>query len=203
MDLFARFNRKKIDNRQVDTLIGLCKGVVADGVVNQDEADALRTWLIHARSVIDNPMVANLLTRVDAMLVDGRLDPDESADLLGVLRGIAGTEVVVGELQKPSTLPLDQPPPAVVFPGKMFVFTGTCAFGTRAECTAATVAHGGVVHGTITKHTDFLVLGTYVTDSWIHETYGRKIEKAMQYRDDGLPLAIVGESQWVAAGGLA
>jgi len=35
-----------------------------------------------------------------------------------------------------------------------------------------------------------ICLGTYVTDSWIHESYGRKIEKAMRYRDEGVPLSI-------------
>ncbi|WP_324997679.1 hypothetical protein [Salinisphaera sp.] len=44
------------------------------------------------------------------------------------------------------------------------------------------------------------MLGTYVTDSWAHETYGRKIEKAMAYRDDGLPLVIITEQAWADAG---
>lgn len=39
MDLFTKFNRKNIDDRQIDTLIGISKGLVADGKVNQSEAD--------------------------------------------------------------------------------------------------------------------------------------------------------------------
>ena len=37
MDLFTRFNRKNIDDRQIDTLIGIRKGLIADGKVNQAE----------------------------------------------------------------------------------------------------------------------------------------------------------------------
>ena len=44
-DPFVKFRHPEVAERQIDTLIGLCKGVVADGVVNQDEAEFLRDWL--------------------------------------------------------------------------------------------------------------------------------------------------------------
>lgn len=80
------------------------------------------------------------------------------------------------------------------------MFTGTCAYGTRAQCHQATEALGGSVATSIKKSVNYLVLGTYVTDSWAHETYGRKIEKAMMYREQGVPLAIVTEEHWANAG---
>ena len=43
MDLFTRFNRKNIDDRQIDTLIGISKALIADGKVNQAEAEFLMT----------------------------------------------------------------------------------------------------------------------------------------------------------------
>jgi len=55
----------------------------------------------------------------------------------------------------------------------------------------------------VTKKLNYLVLGSYVTDSWAHETFGRKIEKAMDYRDSGVPLAIITEEHWAKCGGLA
>ena len=46
---------------------------------------------------------------------------------------------------------------------------------------------------------DYLVLGVYVTPSWAHEAFGRKIEKAMYYRDErGRDIAIVSERHWMA-----
>ena len=39
-----------------------------------------------------------------------------------------------------------------------------------------------------------------VTDSWMHESYGRKIEKAMNYRAAGVPINIVTEERWAEAG---
>lgn len=202
MDIFTRFNRKSIDDRQIDTLIGLGKGLIADGKVEQSEAEALLSWLIQSRQATDNPVIVNLLAKIDAMLQDQVLDPDESAELLSVLRGLAGEPSQIGELAKTTSLPLNRPVPPVTFANKSFVFTGTCVFGTRRQCQDATAALGGIIAGGITKAVDYLVLGTYVTDSWAHETYGRKIEKAVKYREEGVPLAIVTEEHWANEGNL-
>jgi hypothetical protein len=61
---------------------------------------------------------------------------------------------------------------------------------------------GGVNAKSITKSLNYLVLGTYVTDSWAHENYGRKIEKAMVYRDKGVELVIITEEHWANAGNI-
>lgn len=51
-------------------------------------------------------------------------------------------------------------------------------------------AWGGIVAGSVNKRFNYLVISPYVTDSWAHESFGRKIEKAMEYRDSGIPLVI-------------
>jgi len=203
MDLFTKFNRKSIDDRQIDTLIGISKGLVADGKVEQSEAEFLLSWLIQARQNTDNPVIINLLNKVDSMLEDGVLDPDESAELLSILHKINGEPSEMGELAKTTSLPIDHPLPSVTFEGMEFLFTGTCAYGTRKQCQAAIDSLGGVNAKGVTKTLNYLVLGTYVTDSWVHETYGRKIEKAMQYREQGVPLVIITEEHWVNEGSLS
>jgi len=202
LDILTRFNRKAIDDRQIDTLIGISKGLLADGVVDQSEAEFLQTWLVQSRSATENPLILNLLQRVDAMLEDSVLDADESAELMGILRKISGEPSELGEIAKTSTLPVDDPLPEIHFDGYSFLFTGTCAFGTRRQCQEATESLGGKVSKGVNKSLQFLVLGTYVTDSWAHETFGRKIEKAIQYRANGVPLAIVTEEHWAESGRL-
>ena len=202
MDLFTRFNRKSIDDRQIDTLIGISKGLIADGVVNQSEAEYLMNWLVQSRQAGDNKIVCNLLEKVDSMLEDGILDTEESSELLGLLHKFAGEPSEFGELAKTTSLPLNNPVPPVTFQGKSFLFTGTCAFGTRKQCQEATKSLGGMNASSVTKLLNYLVLGTYVTDSWAHETYGRKIEKAVRYRDESVPLIIIAEEHWVDAGNL-
>ena len=46
------------------------------------------------------------------------------------------------------------------------------------------------------------MIGSYVTDSWKHQSFGNKIEKAVGYRDSNNPnLAIVSEDHWTSEGG--
>jgi NAD-dependent DNA ligase len=92
---------------------------------------------------------------------------------------------------------VDKPGPAITFEGNNFLFTGTCVYGTRKECQVAVEQLGGINAKSVTKNLNYLVLGTYVTDSWVHESYGRKIEKAMQYRGQGIPITIITEEHWI------
>ncbi|AHI32793.1 NAD-dependent DNA ligase [Marinobacter salarius] len=202
MDIFNKFNRKDIQDRQIDTLIGLSKGVSADGNVNQAEAEFLMSWLVQSRQSTDNPIIINLLQRVSAMLEDGVLDREESVELLEILQKISGDTSEIGELAKTSSLPVNDPLPEIEFNGSSFLFTGTCAFGTRKQCHEATESLGGTIAKGVNKNLNYLVLGTYVTDSWAHETFGRKIEKAIEYREKGLPVVILTEEHWLCSGGL-
>jgi NAD-dependent DNA ligase len=202
VDIFTRFNRKSIDDRQIDTLIGLSKGLTADGRIDNSEAEALLAWLIQARQCSDSPVIANLLGKVSVFLEDGILDEDEAKELLGVLQRVSGNPSAIGELAKTASLPVDDPLPEIEFGGRVFLFTGTCVFGTRKDCQQAIESLGGLNAKGVTKKLDYLILGTYVTDSWAHETYGRKIEKAMNYRSTGVPLVIVPEEHWIRCGKL-
>jgi NAD-dependent DNA ligase len=170
--------------------------------VNQSEAEFLLNWLAQSRQAIENPIVLNLLTKVDSMLEDGILDSEESKELLNLLHKITGEPSELGELAKTTSLPIDDPLQPIMFENRSFLFTGTCAFGTRSQCQEATHVLGGTNAKGVTKSLNYLVLGTYVTDSWIHENFGRKIEKAMEYRTNGVPLAIVTEEHWVNEGNL-
>lgn len=202
MDIFTKYNRKGIQDRQIDTLIGISKGIQADGYVNQAEAEFLLTWLQQSRQASDNPVIVNLLGKVTRMLEDGILDNEESKELLAILCKISGEPSAVGEVAKTSSLPLDDPMPPIVFDDRTFLFTGTCVFGSRRECQQQIEILGGINARGVSKSLDYLVLGTYVTDSWVHESFGRKIEKAVEYRDAGVPIVIMSEEQWLEAGGI-
>lgn len=43
---------------------------------------------------------------------------------------------------------------------------------------------------------DYLVLGPLVTPSWAHTSFGRKIEKAIDYQRRGCLIEIIDESGW-------
>ena len=192
-------NTKPMADRQIDQLIGLAQGILADGIVNQAEAEVLQSWLrLNHRT--DNPYVSRLLDQVERVLADGVLDEDEGRELRDALISWTGGGGTDGEDSTTASLPLDPDPRAVRIAGNIFVFTGTGVFGTRKMMQDATVRAGGAVERNITMRTNFVVLGTYVTPAWVHQSFGRKIEKAMEYRDQkGTGVRIVHEEDWAQA----
>ena len=200
-DRYEIYNRRNIQDRQVDTLIGLSKAFIADRVVNQAEAECLHAWLVQS-SASKNHIIMNLLSKVAPMMEDGELDAEESAELFNLLQKFSGGEAKSDEVFKTTRLPVCSPAPKINFQGSNFLFTGTCAFGTRQQCQGVIERLGGINITSVTRKLDYLILGDYVTSSWAHETFGRKIEKAMQYRDAGIPLSIVTEEHWLTEAGL-
>lgn len=84
----------------------------------------------------------------------------------------------------------------LVWRRSIFVFTGKFAFGPRAECQRQAVARGGLCEENVTQRTTYLIIGTFGSRDWVHTPFGRKIEKAVKYREAGLGVAIVAEEHW-------
>jgi NAD-dependent DNA ligase len=182
--------------------MAVCKSVTIPGMTghvrrntqNQAEAQFLQSWLVKNADIAEKWPANVMLARIDEMLADGVLDDDEQGELVKLLMDVAG--IHVGEEKTASTLPLCDPAPDLEFVGRRFVLTGKFASGTRKECEAMVVAVGGSVAKNVTKDTDVVVVGELVSDSWIHESYGRKIEKAVELRDSGGRVSIVSEEHW-------
>ncbi|APR05670.1 BRCT domain-containing protein [Thauera chlorobenzoica] len=187
----------RIVKRQIDELVGLAKGALLDGVVEQNEAEGILGWLDANADCLDTWPASVLYDRLRAMLADGVLDVDEAGELLGLLMQIAAP-AGVGVAAVPSTLPLTAPAPEILYTGRSFCFTGVFEFGSRAECHEAVMARGGEPAKGVTKKLNYLVIGSVGSECWRHSSFGTKIMKAAQYCEDGAGIAIVSEAHWVA-----
>lgn len=192
---YNRVGGERIESRQIDELIGLCRGMAADGAINQLEAEFLQKWLAANMAISGQPVIQTLYRRVSEVLADGRLADDEAKDLLSTLDQLSSRDFEHGEVLKSSDLPLCDPAPNLVFEGQLYCFTGTFNFGRRAACEDAVLAKGAQC-GSLTRKTDVLVVGIYATESWKHSSFGNKIIKACEMRDAGVPISIVSESHW-------
>jgi len=194
---YNRVGGERISSRQIDELIGLARGIAADGTLNQAEAEFLQKWLAVNADVSGHPIVRTLYDRVNEALRNGTLDDEESADLLQTLNAFSDRNFELGEVLKSTTLPLCHPAPPLRFASTTYCFTGTFNYGQRKFCEAAVVERGGTC-ASLSQKTDVLVIGLYATESWKHSSFGNKILKAAEMRDAGLPIAIVSEEHWTA-----
>lgn len=188
---------KRLIQRDIDQLLGICEFSLQDGHIDQGEAEAILFWLKTHSTCLDTWPANVLFDRLSAMLADGQLDDEEQGEILSTIMSISKPRQTSGEFA-PTTLPVDDPAPAIIFENRSFCFTGVFDYGRRAECVDAITALGGKEATGITKKLNYLVIGNIGSDAWRHTSFGSKIAKAMEYRDSGVPIAIVSESYWVS-----
>ncbi len=193
----SSINAGRREDRDLMEMLGLVKGVLADGKVCEAEANHLNTWIRCHPDVLATFPGKALADRLTHIFEDGRVDVDERRDLAQLLKQLVGGEAgLIGGESSSTELPLDSPPPPVQFSGKSFVLTGKFAMGPRKACEALIVSHGGVCKRSVIATLDYLVIGSFGSRDWIQTSHGRKIEKAMQLKKDGRQVAIVGECHW-------
>ncbi|WOB78528.1 BRCT domain-containing protein [Brevundimonas nasdae] len=192
-----KLSSDRITARQIDELVGLARGIAADGDLNQAEVKFLQKWLAANTVVSDQPVIRTLYARINEVLADGVLDDDEKVMLLETLNNFSSRDFELGEVLKSSTLPLCDPAPALQFSGRTYCFTGTFMFGQRKHCESAVLERGGQAGG-LNRKTQVLVVGAYATESWKHSSFGNKILQASAWRDEGSPISIVSEAHWTA-----
>lgn len=174
-------------------ITGLIRGILADGEVVEKEAAYLREWIVKHPDLYDDQIVRVLIDRLERIYADGRVAPEELDELKSVLRGFDTDD------GRPATLPLDDPPPQIVFPGQRFCFTGKFVYGTRSACENRIILHGALPTETVRRDTSYLVIGTFVSEGWANQSYGRKIEAAVQTKKKGYPIGIVSEELWLTS----
>jgi NAD-dependent DNA ligase len=192
---YNRVGNDRISSRQIDELIGIARGLCADNLLNELEVKFLEKWLVANLAASEQPLMGALYQRIQEILSDGMVTDSERGELLAALQSLSNDDFELGEVLKATTLPLCDPPPQIIFPDRHFTFTGTFKFGKRKDCESL-VSDLGATVGSLTRKTDYLVIGLYATESWKHSTFGNKILDACEMRSSGLPIAIVSEEHW-------
>lgn len=186
--------------RGCESLIGICSGLIADGELNNKEIAFLSTWLAENEAIAKTWPCEVIYSRVREVLSDGVVSDTERKYLVETLESLVGGSFSeTGAIAAGSTtLPLSNDV-SIEIAGQTFCFTGEFLFGTRAACTRAIESRGGLATSTITKNTDYLVVGELASRSWKNTSHGTKIESAVQLQSKGDPIQIVSEAAWVRA----
>lgn len=197
---FRGMYQERVSDRLVAELLGLCKGLVADGVVNEDEAIALRQWL-RANPDAAMQFPGNVLaSRLNRIFADGEVDLDERIELEEILQSLVGdTPERDTNLDRPTRIVFDSPLPTLFFDGVEYVFTGQFAYGTRRACERAIQERGGRAVKALSGRTGVLVVGTFASPAWIASAYGTKILSAWEMKEQGHPIVVVPEEHWVVS----
>lgn len=180
-------------------LLGIAQGILADGVLHDQEIGFLRDWLRNNEAAAITWPGNVLVAKIEHAIADGVITPDERTHLVEVLRKLIGGELdELAQNTHVTELAMDDVA-GVEFPSKSFCLTGDFCFGTRAACSAAIEQRGGTVASNVSRKLDYLIVGGLGSPEWKHGSFGTKIEKALQFRQAGARLLVVHEDPWASA----
>lgn len=92
-----RYMMSKEDlHKCLNSLVGLLEGVKLDEKINRKEADELQNWTALHHHLLEVEPFTQIAERIDAVLEDGILEPEEAADIVWLCKQFLGAKT--GEL---------------------------------------------------------------------------------------------------------
>jgi hypothetical protein len=183
----------------LQTLQGICHGIISDGVVKDVEVFELDKWLNKNEHLISYYPYDEIKSLVTSILSDGKIDDDERKRLLAYFNEYSKiatkdvAEKIENEISDVLISGICTTDPQVEFAGKTFCFTGVAKKGTRSDLIKVVTDFGGKYVDNISKNTDYLIVGDNGNPCWAFACYGRKVEKAIDLRKEGLKVSIIHE----------
>ena len=194
------FNANRRLERNISELLGLAKGVLSDGVVDEKEINFINNWVL-AHSEHVNIWPLNILhQRLKKIFKDKIISEGEQRDLKQLFEELVGGKTgLIGNQDTTTSLPFDKPFPKIIFKNHIFVFTGKFAFGPRLSCENFTITAGGICEEKPTTRTSYLIIGTFGSRDWVQTSHGRKIETVVKLKLNGQKIYIISEDCWAAS----
>jgi len=194
-----RATRENYEAKELDQLSGICEGILADGVVNEPEANFFAGWVRKLAALAPIWPFTEIFLRGEAVFAEGSYPNEERQELNEIMEALCGQKHAdVPEVTYASSLPFNVPPPdRIQFADQVSNITGKFAFGARRKVTDAIACKGGVAMDSTPMHkANYLIMGILASRDGIHMNCGRKIERAIGLRNSGSGIAIISEEHW-------
>ncbi|TYC18080.1 hypothetical protein ES677_01495 [Bizionia gelidisalsuginis] len=189
----------------LQTLQGICHGILADGIINEKEVWDLEEWLeqnLHLNTYYPYDEIRSLMLSI---VSDGIIEEEEILILKAYLNqfvNIENNEIAQQIENETADINISghcTSEPNIDFNGKTFCVTGVLKSGNRTELEHLIYNLGGIPIKSVTKKTDYLIVGDNGNAAWAFACYGRKVEKALEMRKEGHKICLVHEFDFMDA----
>jgi NAD-dependent DNA ligase len=211
-DLFWSCQKYESDNYFYDTvttdlqtLQGLCHGILSDGKIKDEEIFALDQWLdsnTHLNTYYPYDEIRSLVLSI---VSDGKIDDEERLILKAFINQFINLKDarIASKVDK-ETLDVKisshcTSNPDIIFKDKKFCITGALSIGKRKDVQDQIKSLGGITTSTVSKLTDYLIVGDNGNPAWAFACYGRKVETALKVRKEGHNIVLVHEFDFMDA----
>lgn len=186
----------------LQVLQGICHGILADGIIEDKEVSELENWLSenqHLATYYPYDEITSLITEV---LSDGKIDESERTLLKRYfnefvnLSDIELQEKINEEVKDVRIGGICSKVSDIRFIDHQFCFTGTSARSSRSKIAKLIEEYGGKYVNSVSRKTNYLIVGDDGNPCWAFACYGRKVEKAINLRKEGAQILIVHENDF-------
>lgn len=192
------YDKTTSDLQRLHALLG---GIIADGVISEEELRGLSSWLQdheHLKTCWPYDEVDSLVL---AVLADGKIDEFEHKmlkDFFSEFIALHDNRTIVSPsiTEANNLVGLCAVCPEIDFVGSKFCFTGTSARYSRTMLSTTVSELGGEVVASISAKVNYLIIGADGNPCWAFACYGRKVEKAVELRKSGVRLLIIHENDF-------
>ena len=179
---------------KIDELIGFLTGVASDGVLNDQEVDALSSWLNRNETIREKWPASVIVNRLNNVLEDGIITDEERHDLMVTVNQVTGNDNSAPDVSyESSTEVWEDEVDDIKVAGSTFCLTGEFVSGDRNTVDTNLRLRGAETSPNVNKNVDYLEIGTLASRDWLYTAHGRKIEKALLLKRKGVDITCITE----------
>lgn len=210
-DILWFCNNLKTVNRYYDVITsdmqrlhGIMHGILSDNKIIDAEVKGLKNWIDENKHLIGCYPYDELNSILTTILLDGIITDEEINYLKVFFSQFIDTESStsideeeLANLKKEFSIEgVCSLSPNISFENKQFCFTGVSSRGTRNQIADVITALNGKFVNSVSKKTDYLIIGNDGNPCWAFSCYGRKVEAAVNLRKSGNRVIIVHENDF-------
>lgn len=183
----------------LQTLQGICHGILSDGEINETEIYDLHKWLQENEHLNSYYPYDEIRSLVLSIVSDNKVTEEEALVLKAYFNQfVTINDKAISDKIKSETVNINisglcTSEPNIEFVGKTFCVTGVLKSDSRESLKNKIEQLGGIPTDSLTKKTDYLIVGDNGNPAWAFSCYGRKVEKAINLRKEGHTIMLVHE----------
>lgn len=197
IDMRSRAFDAENEKNRVNRFLGFCAGIACDNRITPKEARRLLDAIGDVAELADDARVLRLQAVTRAALADGVITGEESADIAEWICRLVGDSCADTGLATFGNTPvldgLMDDETFVTVDGRRFVVTGAFMVAPRKVIKSALTRSGGIVSESVSRKTDYLVVGGEASRDWKYSHEGTKLVRARELRAQGGRPHLIGE----------
>lgn len=183
----SRHHHLSVASEDLADLVSLLSVIIDDGIIEASEIIELITWLNLHDELLDTYPYSAIYDKLYEILEDSIISDAELKELFALfsqlINPVSNTDCHCEN---------------ICLTGKTICLSGEFSYGSKEKVSILLQSEGAIMVKTVSKKTDFVLVGEKGNSEWITGNYGTKIKKAMELQAKGCGIKIIREEDLIS-----